>query len=143
MKAFASRGALAVAAVVGAMLWTPLSAQDRLKSMPGYDQFQKMSRKIPGSVKLGSLTVQWKEDGSSFEYTWDAKRYRYDVAAKQATVIGDAPAAGHRGPRTEEDPNAIAHGVPPVTSSPVVDPTLPRADAQRAHDEGRPAGPLT
>ena len=56
---------------------------------------------------------------------------------------GDAPAAGHRGPRTEEDPNAIAHGVPPVTSSPVVDPTLPRADAQRAHDEGRPAGPLT
>ena len=50
-------------------------------------------------MKLGSLTVQWKEDGSSFEYAWDGKRYRYDVAAKAATVIGDAPeaAAGGRG----------------------------------------------
>src|SRR5687768_16004605 len=69
------------------------AAQDRLRTMPGYDQFQKMSREIPGSVKLGSLTAQWKEDGSSFEYTWEGKRYRYDVAAKAATVIGDAPAA--------------------------------------------------
>ena len=60
--------------------------------MPGYDQYQKMSREIPGSVKLGSINAQWKEDGTSFEYAWDGKRYRYDVAAKQATVIGDAPA---------------------------------------------------
>ena len=75
------------------------SAQDRLKALPGYEQFQKMSREIPGSVKLGSLAVQWKEDGSSFEYAWDGKRYRYDVAAKAATIIGEAPdgTAGGRG----------------------------------------------
>ena len=91
MKVFALRSMAAVA-VTAAVLWTPLGAQDRLKSMPGYDQFQKMSREIPGSVKLGSLTPQWKEDGSSFEYTWDGKRYRFDVAAKTASVIGDAPA---------------------------------------------------
>jgi hypothetical protein len=59
--------------------------------MPGYEQFQKMSREIPGSVKLGALNVQWKEDGASFEYAWDGRRYHYDVASKQATVIGDAP----------------------------------------------------
>ncbi|MFI5956658.1 SRPBCC family protein [Cryptosporangium sp. NPDC051539] len=34
----------------------------------------------------------------------------------------------HSAPRTEEDPNAIAHGVPPLS----------REAAQRAHDEGRP-----
>src|SRR5829696_2930274 len=91
MSAFTSRaGAAALAAAV--LLLTPLAAQDRLTTMPGYEQFQKMSREIPGSVKLGSLQVQWKEDSSSFEYAWDGKRYRYDAATKQATVIGDAAA---------------------------------------------------
>jgi dipeptidyl-peptidase 4 len=102
MSVLISRAAAASAAVAVALSWTPMSAQDRLKSMPGYDQFQKTSREIPGSVKLGSLTVQWKEDGSSFEYNWDGKRYRYDIAAKQATAIGDVPtgqgvAGGGRG----------------------------------------------
>ena len=91
MKAFALRSMSAVA-VATAVLWTPVDAQDRLKAMPGYDQFQKMSRESPGSVKLGSIAAQWKEDGSSFEYAWDGKRYRDDVATKQATVIGEAPA---------------------------------------------------
>src|SRR5215204_7095820 len=96
MKAFACRAGLA--AIAAALVWMPLAAQDRLKTMPGYEQFQKMSREIPGSVKLGSLQVQWKEDSSSFEYAWDGKRYRYDAATKQATVIGDAPAgAGQAG----------------------------------------------
>ena len=90
-----------VTAVVAAVavLRVPLGAQDRLKSMPGYDQYQKMSREIPGSVKLGAIAAQWKEDASSFEYTWDGKRYRYDIAAKQAAAIGDAPAAGGFGGR--------------------------------------------
>ena len=98
MKVFALRSMAAVA-VTAAVLWTPLGAQDRLKAMPGYDQFQKMSREIPGSVKLGSLSAQWKEDSSSFEYSWDGKLYRYDVAAKAATVIGDAPAGTAGGGR--------------------------------------------
>ena len=97
-----SRTALAVGVMAAAWLWAPAHAQDRLKAMPGYEQFQKMSREIPGSVKLGSLAVQWKEDGSSFEYAWDGKRYRYDVAAKQAAAIGEAPQGafpgGGRGP---------------------------------------------
>jgi dipeptidyl-peptidase-4 len=91
MQASTFRVALGSVAAAAFLLTIPTSAQDRLKAMPGYEQYQKMSREIPGSVKLGSLTVQWKEDGSSFEYAWDGKRYRYDVAAKQATVIGDAP----------------------------------------------------
>ena len=98
MKVFASRPALAAAAIAVAILWAPVSGQDRLKSMPGYEQFQKMSREIPGSVKLGSLAAQWNEDGSAFEYAWEGKRYRYDVASKQATILGEAPdGAGGRG----------------------------------------------
>src|SRR5258706_12215995 len=100
MKVLALR-TMSAAALVTAVLLAPLGAQDRLKYMPGYDQYQKMSREIPGSVKLGSINAQWKDDGSSFEYTFDGKRYRFDVAAKQATVIGDAPAgaAGQFGGR--------------------------------------------
>ena len=78
------------AGIAAAALWAPAHAQDRLKAMPGFEQFQKMSREIPGSVKLGSLAVQWTDDGSSFEYAWDGKRYRYDVASRQTTAIGDA-----------------------------------------------------
>src|SRR3989337_2998308 len=96
MKVFTCRLACAAAAVALG-LCLPLSAQDRLKTMPGYEQFQKMSREIPGSVKLGSLAVQWQEDGSSFEYVWDGTRHRYDIAAKAATVIGAAPGAAGRG----------------------------------------------
>jgi dipeptidyl-peptidase 4 len=73
------------------------AAQDRLKSMPGYEQYQKMSREIPGSVKLGSLAVTWAEDSRSFEYAKDGKRYRFDLATRQATPIGDAPEEPGRG----------------------------------------------
>ena len=43
------------------------------------------------AVKTGGLTVTWK-DAKTFEYQHDGKRYRYDIAAKAATVIGEAPA---------------------------------------------------
>ncbi len=59
MKASSLR--VVMAAVAAALLRVPLGAQDRLKAMPGYDQYQKMSREIPGSVKLGSINAQWKD----------------------------------------------------------------------------------
>src|SRR5262245_64510197 len=54
-------------------------AQDRLKAMPGYDQYQKMSREIPGSVKLGALSVVWKDGGRAFEFRRDGKAYSYTI----------------------------------------------------------------
>ena len=72
-------------------------AQDRLKTMPGYDQYQKMSREIPGSVKLGSLSVKWQEGGKAFEYSKDGKAYRYDIATRAATETGTAPADAESG----------------------------------------------
>ena len=76
-------------------------AQDRLKTMPGYDRFQKMSKEIPGSVKLGALTVKWQEGGKTFEYYRDGKAYRYDIATRATTEVGTAAAdaEGGRGGR--------------------------------------------
>src|SRR4051794_26023092 len=51
-------------------------AQDRLKSMPGYEQYQKMRRVIPTAVTPGTVLVSWSEDGSNFEYRKDNKTYR-------------------------------------------------------------------
>ena len=71
-------------------------AQDRLKTMPGYEQYQKMTRELPGAVKTGALGVTWK-DGRTFDYVRDAKLYRYDVTTKFATEIGLAPALAASG----------------------------------------------
>lgn len=72
-------------------------AQDRLKAMPGYDQYRKMSREIPGSVKMGTLSVSWLDGGKAFEFRKDGKRFRYDIAEKKATEqAGSAPAEAPR-----------------------------------------------
>lgn len=65
-------------------------AQDRLKSMPGYAQYQKVSKELPAAVKMGALRVTWKEGGKALEYSWDGKLYRYDIAARKAKLIGEA-----------------------------------------------------
>lgn len=77
------------------------AAQDRLKSMPGYEQYQRMSRDALGSVKFGALATTWTNDGSAFEYQLDGKRFRFDVAKGLAAEIGEADTSllrtGNRG----------------------------------------------
>ncbi len=81
-----------------AILPVALGAQDRLKTMPGYDQYQKIQREIPTAIKSGSLAATWKDDGKTFEYAKDGNRYRFDVATRQAEAIGTVPDdAGGRG----------------------------------------------
>ena len=72
------------------------SAQDRLRGMPGFEQYQKIVKEIPGAVRGGALTVTWK-DIATFEYAREGKQYRYNVATRAATEIGDAPETGGRG----------------------------------------------
>lgn len=82
-----------VALVTLAFISLPLvHAQDRLKSMPGNDQYEKMSKLIPTSVKFGTLNVSWKDGGKAFEYQQDGKIWRFDVAERKATEIGVAKA---------------------------------------------------
>ncbi len=72
----------------------PIIAQDRLKTMPGAAQYQKMRGEIPGSVKLGALQVKWIEGGKAFEYQRDGKLMRYDIATRQAAETTAASAGG-------------------------------------------------
>jgi dipeptidyl-peptidase-4 len=73
--------ALAVAIPVG------LTGQDRLKTTPGYEQAQRMSREAPAAVTGGALTVTWTDSGRAFEYARGAQRFRYDLATKRAVEI--------------------------------------------------------
>ena len=75
---------------------SPISAaaQDRLKTMPGYDQYQKMAGQIAGSVKPGMLQVKWLDGGKAFEFRRDGKTFRYDVATKTSAEAEPSPAAG-------------------------------------------------
>ena len=103
------RLALSAAALFVGLLQIDTAAQDRLRSMAGYAQYQKISPQIAGAVKSGAVTPTWGADGKSFEYSFDGKRYRYDVAARQATPIGDAADAAGRG-RGGRGPGAPERG---------------------------------
>jgi len=92
----------AAAAIMLPLFGSVIIAQDRLKSMPGYEQYKKMKDILqPGgrpagpmggsSVYVdGSLNVKWAEDGKSFDYQFDGKKYTYDLSKKKAVVTGEA-----------------------------------------------------
>ncbi len=67
--------------------------QDRLKSLPRYERFQRLDQAISSSVKMGSLSVTWIQGGRAFEYQKDGKRYRYDLAERRATEVSATNAA--------------------------------------------------
>jgi len=68
----------------------PLAAQSRLPEMPGYEQWRRVAPQINSSFKTGALTASWADDGRTFEYNRDGRRFRYDVARRTATDIGAA-----------------------------------------------------
>jgi dipeptidyl-peptidase 4 len=84
-----------VLALAGALALMPggAAAQDRLRAMPGYEQFQRMAGQINSAVRTGALTVTWLEEGRAFEYTHDGTHYRYDVAARRAAQVPARSAA--------------------------------------------------
>jgi dipeptidyl-peptidase-4 len=46
----------------------PLDAQDRLRTMPGYDRFVEMAPQIDRSFVTGAVQPTWADDGKSFHY---------------------------------------------------------------------------
>jgi len=87
--------AVPAVALFAALLQVNPGAQDRLKGMPGYQQYQKISGELAGAVQSGEIrSVAWAADGKSFEYTHDGKRYRFDISSRASTALGDAAAPG-------------------------------------------------
>ncbi len=64
-------------------------AQDRLKQLPGYEQYMRMAPKLAGAIKSGAVAAAWTPDGKAFDFTKDGRRLRFDVATRR---VGDAPA---------------------------------------------------
>jgi dipeptidyl-peptidase 4 len=75
----------------------PVAAQDRLKTMPGYERYTQMLRETPGAVTFGTLNVTWDADGKGFRYVKGGKSWRYDIATREAdTASMLAPNASGR-----------------------------------------------
>ena len=58
-----------------------LTAQDRLKTMPGYEAAQRMAREAPAAVTGAVIRVRWIDGGRAFEYE---REWRL-------TIVGTAP----------------------------------------------------
>jgi dipeptidyl-peptidase 4 len=60
-----------------------ITAQDKLKKMPGYDQYKEMSPKLFASIKRASTSVVWAEDGNTFTFEENGMEKTYDVKKKK------------------------------------------------------------
>ncbi len=79
-------------------------AQDRLRSMPGYERYERVSRAATNLYKSGALSVTWTSNSQAFEYRFDGKNFRYDIATRTATELPtNAPSA--RAPRRSSVPS--------------------------------------
>ncbi|OEK03730.1 peptidase [Roseivirga sp. 4D4] len=80
-----------VLAIVFTLAGFQSQAQDKLKNMPGYEQYRSVAPQIRRSVKPGTLSANWAEDSKTFEYIKDGKLWSYDVRKKKLTDMGDPP----------------------------------------------------
>src|SRR5438874_2436198 len=83
------RAVVFVAAI--AMVPAALSSQDRLKDMPGYAQFQRMSPilgQVNQQINAARVTgIVWTPDGKGLDYTVGGKNFHLDFATKRAVEI--------------------------------------------------------
>jgi len=62
-----------------------LSAQDKLKKMPGYAHYKKMAPKLYSSIKRMPSAIKWSANGKSFTYVENGKSYTYNLKKRTAT----------------------------------------------------------
>ena len=89
VKMSGQRIALVFSSVMVLVACGGLAAQDRLPTMPGYDNHQKMSKELSGAVKYGAVSVTWKDEGKAFDYTADGKLHRFDIATGKSTPVAE------------------------------------------------------
>ena len=85
-----------------------VSAQDRLRSMPGYERYERVSHAATNLYhfyKSGALSVTWTKGGQAFEYQHQGRKFHYDIATRTTTELptnAPAPRAARRsGPPPE------------------------------------------
>lgn len=102
---FATPAICAIAIAAPVLLVVATLAQDRLKTMPGFEQYQEKGKEAGDAVRSGALSVIWADNGAALTFQRDNVVYRYDVAKRTTTEVGPAPAASEdRGPRGQDAP---------------------------------------
>ena len=81
------RAGLALTLAAGAFHLTA-GAQDRLKTMPGYEQYQKNEPRDSGGGQDRVRSASRGRTRKTFEYVRDGKRYRYDVPRSWRRRLG-------------------------------------------------------
>ena len=116
-----------------------IGAQDRLRSMPGYDQSQKMQAALQEGAAFvsGSITPSWAPNAQSFTYTHAGKTYRFEIATltsteTAATQPGRGGGRGGPGAEALKRPQVAARRRPPKPKCP---PNRSRAAPIRAPPE--------
>lgn len=69
---------------------SPLHSQDRLKTYPNYDRYERLLKEIREAVKSGALRVTWKDDGEALEFSRDGKQWRFDIRTGKLLETGKA-----------------------------------------------------
>ena len=89
---------IAVFLVLLPIVIAPVAAQDRIKTMPGYEQYMEMNKVRQEAYVSGAINARWADDSKSFEYSYDSKRFQFDVGDLSAEEIEteDGPSAGRR-----------------------------------------------
>ncbi|HXF24532.1 MAG TPA: DPP IV N-terminal domain-containing protein [Gemmatimonadaceae bacterium] len=82
-----------LAAAAAISIGSPVHAQDRLRAMPEYARYHRLSTEIFSSVTSAAIRPVWVDGGKAFEYEFGGQRYRYDVASRAATASGAVDAA--------------------------------------------------
>jgi dipeptidyl-peptidase-4 len=78
--------------------------QSRLPDMPGHDRYVAMAPEIREAFVSGAVRVEWADDGASFEYEREGRRYRFDLAAGRAMDVGASEGGERPGMRFRGGP---------------------------------------
>ena len=82
------------------------SAQDRLKSMPGYDQYQRMAPQI-AQVAAAVTTRAFTQNGAAVSWTPDSKYVTYQTGGEARTYdVAARKTVDHAAPPTAQTPPA-------------------------------------
>lgn len=77
-------------------------AQDKIKNMPGYEQYQKMAPQLYYAVDRISPNVIWSDDGKTFTYKDNDQVHTFDV--KQKKIISSENYRASQKSSSHEEP---------------------------------------
>ncbi|HVZ18874.1 MAG TPA: DPP IV N-terminal domain-containing protein, partial [Terriglobales bacterium] len=101
MNRYSIRRLLLVAATL--LLARPVPAQDLLKAAPGYARYQALSHGLTNDAGLNAVSVTWREEGKSFDYSNGGKRLHFDIASQTTTAATNSASGGEGRRRSGED----------------------------------------